>query len=104
MDAVASETRSESCRAIADWILGSSHFVLGNPVVSRQHFENGFSLPVEAGNSQQLAGLHYRTRALYGLARVLWLCGYPDRSLRPARQAIADAGLRVHVARAPVMP
>lgn len=91
MDAVASETRTESFRAIADWVLGSSHFVLGNPVVSRQHFENGFSLPVDAGNRHQIAGLHYRTRALYGLARVLWLCGYPDRSLHPARQAIAEA-------------
>ena len=91
MDAVASEARTESFRAIADWVLGSSHFVLGNPVVSRQHFENGFSLPVEAGNRHQIAGLHYRTRALYGLARVLWLCGYPDRSLHPARQAIAEA-------------
>ena len=93
MDAVAREANNESLRAIADWVLGSSHFVLGNPVVSRQHFENGFSLPVEAGNRHQLAGLHYRTRALYGLARVLWLCGYPDRSLRPARQAIAEAAL-----------
>lgn len=91
MDCVANEAGDVSLRAIADWMLGSSHFVLGNPVASRQHFENGFALPVEAGQRQQLAGLHYRTRALYGLARVLWLCGYPERSLRPAKQSIAEA-------------
>ncbi len=91
MAAVAHEANDVSLKVIADWILGSSHFVLGNPTVSRRHFEHGFSLPVEAGNRQQLAGLYYRTRALYGLARVLWLCGFPDRALRPAKQAIAEA-------------
>ncbi|HEY6644486.1 ATP-binding protein [Povalibacter sp.] len=91
MDAVAKESNDISLRAIADWMLGSSHFVLGNPVEAKQHFEEGFALPLEAGNRQQLAGMYFRTRALYGLARVLWLCGYPDRALRPARQAIDEA-------------
>lgn len=91
MDALARESNDTSLRAIADWMLGSSHFVLGNPLASKQHFEDGFALPVEAGHGQQLAGMYFRTRALYGLARVLWLCGFPDRALRPARQAIAEA-------------
>lgn len=91
MDAVARQTNDVTCRVIADWMLGSSHFVLGHPVTSRQLFENGFSYGVEAGNCQQLAGLYYRTRALYGLSRVLWLCGYPDRALAPARHAITEA-------------
>jgi len=91
MDAVARESNDLSLRAIADWMLGSSHFVLGNPVVSKQHFEAGLALPVEAGDRQQIAGMYFRTRALYGLARVLWLCGFPDRALRPARQSIDEA-------------
>jgi predicted ATPase/DNA-binding winged helix-turn-helix (wHTH) protein len=91
MDAVARQTNDITCRAIADWMLGSSHYVLGHPVTSKRLFESGFSHGVEAANRQQLAGLYYRTRALYGLARVLWLCGYPDRALAPARQAIAEA-------------
>lgn len=91
MDVVAREANDTSLRVIADWMLGSSHFVLGNPVASKQHFEAGFALPLEAGDRQQLAGMYFRTRALYGLARVLWLCGFPDRALRPARQAIVEA-------------
>lgn len=91
MDAVATQTNDPNDRVVADWILGSSHYVLGNPVASRQFFENGLLHSTEVANREQLAGLYYRTRALYGLARVLWLCGYPERALAPARQAIAEA-------------
>jgi predicted ATPase/DNA-binding winged helix-turn-helix (wHTH) protein len=90
MDAVAKASGTESYRVIADWMLGSSHYVLGNPATSKQLFESGFSLG-DAGKGEQLAGLYYRTRALYGLARVQWLCGFPDRALQSARQAVAEA-------------
>ncbi len=92
MGAVAKSAGDVSSKVIADWMLGSSHFVLGHPETSKQLFESGFSHGgPDAGRGQQVGGLHYRTRALYGLARVQWLCGYPDRALRTARQAIVEA-------------
>ena len=92
MHVLAKTTSDVSYSVIADWMLGSSHYVLGNPATSMQLFESGFSRGgPDAGRGQQLGGLHYRTRALYGLARVQWLCGYPDRALQTARQAIAEA-------------
>jgi predicted ATPase/DNA-binding winged helix-turn-helix (wHTH) protein len=93
MDAVAKTTSDVTYRVISEWMLGSSHYVLGNPATSRKLFESGFERggPRDAGKGQQLAGLYYRTRALYGLARVQWLCGYPDHALRSARQAVAEA-------------
>jgi predicted ATPase/DNA-binding winged helix-turn-helix (wHTH) protein len=92
MDAVARASNDVNRRVIADWMLGSSQYVLGNPAVSKQLFENGFSHGIRATDSdQQLAGLYYRTRALYGLARVQWLCGFPDRALQSARQSMVEA-------------
>ncbi|MFC4314412.1 ATP-binding protein [Steroidobacter flavus] len=92
MDAVARETNDVNRRVIADWMLGSSQYVLGNPAVSKQLFESGFSHGIRATESdQQLAGLYYRTRALYGLARVQWLCGFPDQALQSARQSMVEA-------------
>jgi ATP/maltotriose-dependent transcriptional regulator MalT len=92
MDAVARDTNDVSRKAIADWMLGSSQYVLGNPAVSKELFERGFSHNSRATDvDQQLAGLYYRTRALYGLARVQWLCGFPDRALHSARQSMLEA-------------
>lgn len=92
MESVAKETNDLSRRAIADWMLGSSQYVLGNPAESKRLFESGFSYGVRAADAdQQLGGLYYRTRALYGLARVQWLCGFPDRALHSARQSMIEA-------------
>lgn len=93
MDAVAKTMSDITYSVIADWMLGSSHYVLGNPAISKRLFESGFLRggAREAGKGEQLAGLYYRTRALYGLARVQWLCGYPDLALQTAKQAVAEA-------------
>ncbi len=93
LEAVAATTSDVSYRIISDWMLSSSHYVLGHPAISKQLFESGFERDGarDAGKGQQLAGLYYRTRALYGLARVQWLCGYPDLALQTARQAVAEA-------------
>lgn len=93
MKAVALQSNDPGSLVIADWMLGSSHYVLGHPATAKRLFESGFSSGGDgaAGRGQQLAGLHYRTRALYGLARVQWLCGFPDQALASARQDIAEA-------------
>ena len=93
MEVVAEKADDVTCRVIADWMLGSSHYVLGNPTASMRLFESGFTRggARDAGRGQELGGLYYRTRALYGLSRVQWLCGYPDRAVQSARQAVTEA-------------
>lgn len=93
MDALATATGDLDHRTIADWVLGSSHYTLGHPIVSRRHFQMGFERGSadHYGPAYQIAGLYYRTRALYGLARVHWLCGNPDQALEAARRAVSEA-------------
>ncbi len=93
MGAVANSMGDATSRAIADWMLGSSNYCLGNLPAAKKFFERGFTHgdPRDIGKGEHLAGLHYRTRALYGLGRVLWLCGFPDRALRFEEQAVTEA-------------
>jgi predicted ATPase/DNA-binding winged helix-turn-helix (wHTH) protein len=89
MDAVARATNDVSCLVMSDWLRASSQHFLGDQAAAKQLYENGFARG-GARNAQQF-GLDYRVRALVGLARVLWLSGYPERALPTAREAIAEA-------------
>lgn len=92
IDAVARTTNDVTSWAISDWLRGSSQYVLGNQAASMELFEKGFSYGDHRhGSDAQHLGIYYRSRGLNGLARVQWLCGYPDRALKTARQAIAEA-------------
>lgn len=90
--AVARTTNDVISWAIADWLQGSSQYCLGNQPTALQLFERGFTHGGDhyAANAQQL-GIYYRSRGLVGLARVQWLCGYPDRALQTARLALAES-------------
>ena len=89
IDVVARTTNDVTSWAISDWLRGSSQYCLGNQAAALQLFENGFS---HGGDRYaQHLGIYYRSRGLNGLARVQWLCGYPDRALQTARQSIAEA-------------
>lgn len=90
IEAVARTTNDATYWAISDWLQGSSQYALGNQAAALQLFERGFSHGGRhIGNAQHL-GIQYRRRGLNGLARVQWLCGYPDRAMRTARQAILE--------------
>src|SRR5690606_12777691 len=92
ISAVARATDDVISWAIADWLQGSSQYCLGNQVAALQLFERGFTHGGDhyAANAQQL-GIYYRSRGLVGLARVQWLCGYAERALQTARQALAES-------------
>lgn len=92
IERVARSTDDVVAWAIADWLRGSSHYCLGNQQAALQLFERGFTYGGDhyAANAQQL-GVYYRSRGLIGLARVQWLCGYPDQALRTAKQALEES-------------
>ena len=83
------EDRSTSYRLISDWMLGSSHHFMGNQAAAKTYFERAFARggPLNI----QPVGLDYRVRALVTFDRVLWLSGFPDRAIRIANEAIAEA-------------
>ena len=89
LHAVARTTGDVSCMVMSDWLQGSSQHFLGDQAVARQYFQNGFARG-GARNAQQF-GLDYRVRALVTYARVLWLCGRPDRAREMCREAIGEA-------------
>ncbi len=89
--AVADAADDVSWLTLSDWLRGASEHFLGNQAAAKQHFEIGFARG-GAHNAQQF-GIDYRIRALVPFARVLWLCGYPDRAAQVAREAI-DEGVR----------
>jgi predicted ATPase/DNA-binding winged helix-turn-helix (wHTH) protein len=91
IEAVARTTEDVTYWAIADWLQGSSHYVLGNQMAAEQLFEKGFSYGDQHVAEAQHLGIYYRSRGLNGLARVRWLCGYPDRALQAARQAVEES-------------
>ncbi|HEY6644490.1 ATP-binding protein [Povalibacter sp.] len=90
--AVARTTDDVILWAISDWLQGSSQYCLGNQAAALQLFERGFTHGGDhyTASARQL-GIYYRSRGLTGRARVQWLCGYPDRALQTARQALAES-------------
>lgn len=92
IEAVARTTDDVTAWAISDWLRGSSQYCLGNQQMALQLFERGFTHGGDRypANAHQL-GIYYRSRGLIGLARVSWLCGYPDRALQAARQALEES-------------
>jgi len=82
-------------RIITEWMLGTSHYLLGKLAIAQYHCELGFTYAVSpASNLSDFFGYNHRVRALIVLARVLWLRGFPDRAAAAARQAIDEAEKR----------
>jgi predicted ATPase/DNA-binding winged helix-turn-helix (wHTH) protein len=77
---------------LADWMRGSSEHFLGNHKAARVYLDQGFSRPAGPRNLE-IFGLDYRVRALVTFARVMWLNGSPDRAMKIAREAIAEAAM-----------
>ncbi|MBB3452786.1 putative ATPase/DNA-binding winged helix-turn-helix (wHTH) protein [Rhizobium sp. BK313] len=82
-------------RVITEWMLGTSHYLLGKLEIAQFHCELGFTYAASpASTLSDFFGYNHRVRALIVLARVLWLRGFPDRAAVAARQAIEDAEIR----------
>src|ERR1700737_3733637 len=78
--------------ALADWMLGVAHQVVGDQANARRHCENAL---VHAPASRRINmiqfGYDHRTCALVALAQTLWLQGSPDQAVKVVRQATHEA-------------
>jgi hypothetical protein len=82
--------------AMADWILGCTHHLVGDQERAQRYCEQGFErAPVAAAVEIDFFGDH-RARARTVLARALWLRGFPERAVRLAHQAIEEGERRGH--------
>ncbi len=89
MESAAQTAVDATYSVVADWMLGVSHHFMGHQTVAGQHLQRGLA---RAGQlNAQMFGLDYKLRAFIGYHRVLWLSGFPDRSLEVAREAIREA-------------
>jgi hypothetical protein len=82
--------------AMADWILGCAHHLVGDQESAQRYCERGFErTPVTAPVEIDFFGDH-RVRARIVLARALWLRGLPERAVRLAHQTVEEAEQRGH--------
>ena len=88
----ASEFGGPRERAVGAWMQGGSHHLIGNQADAQQHYENGFELAVAAGAGRShYFGFDHELWARIGLAKTLWLRGFPDRAAHFARRGIEFA-------------
>jgi len=79
-------------RAVAEWMLGGSHHLIGHQAEAQRHYESGFEHAVSAGvGRSHMFGFDHELWARIGLAKTLWLRGFPDRAARFARRGIEFA-------------
>ncbi|MFJ3484628.1 ATP-binding protein [Pseudomonas sp. NPDC090202] len=78
--------------AVAASLAGISHHLLGNQPLARQELETALrnSLPSERSSTVHY-GFDHRNRTGLGLARTLWLLGFPDQARAWAAQVEAEA-------------
>ncbi len=90
--AIASKDGDNAGQVIAEWMLGASYHLIGNQEAAQYHCERGLELEAAGGRVDvSFFGYHHRVRSLLGLARALWLRGYPKRAVGVAEQAIGEA-------------
>jgi len=91
-ESVAKALDDPAAAALADWMLGVAHHLIGNQASARTHCETAV---VRAPASRRIYtfqfGYDHRIRAMGTLARTLWLQGCPDQAVKVARQTIDDA-------------
>lgn len=83
--------------AMAEWMIGCSHHLLGDQLKSQRFGERGFEhIPIAAPTNVDYFGYDHRVRAMEIMARTLWLRGDTRRSARFAEDSIREADRRGH--------
>jgi len=79
-------------KAVAEWMLGGSHHLIGNQAEAQRRYESGFEHAASAGAGRShMFGFDHELWARIGLAKTLWLRGFPDRAAHFARRGIEFA-------------
>jgi predicted ATPase/DNA-binding winged helix-turn-helix (wHTH) protein len=79
-------------KAVAEWMLGGSHHLIGNQAEAQRYYESGFEHAASAGvGRSHMFGFDHELWARIGLAKTLWLRGFPDRAAGFARRGIEFA-------------
>jgi predicted ATPase/DNA-binding winged helix-turn-helix (wHTH) protein len=95
--AAANEFGGHRERVVAEWMLGGSNHQIGNQAVAQQHYERGFEGAIAAGVSRSYYfGFDHELWARIGLARTLWLRGFPDQAAQFAHRSIEFARGQQH--------
>lgn len=83
--------------AMAEWMIGCSHHLLGDQLKSQLFGERGFAhVPIAAPTNVDYFGYDHRVRAMEIMSRTLWLRGDTSRSQRFAEDSIREADRRGH--------
>lgn len=83
--------------AMADWMMGCSHHLLGDQLKGQLFTERGFEhLSFTDAPNVAYFGFDHRVRAIEVLARVAWLRGDIPRSAQLAHDVISEADHRSH--------
>jgi predicted ATPase/DNA-binding winged helix-turn-helix (wHTH) protein len=79
-------------KIVGEWMLGGSQHLIGNQADAQQHYESGFERAATAGVSRSYYfGFDHELWARIGLARTLWLRGFPDQAAAFATRGIEFA-------------
>ncbi|MEA3126391.1 MAG: hypothetical protein QOD67_3410, partial [Caballeronia sp.] len=91
-EVVAKTLADPAATALADWMLGVAHHVIGNLADAKKHCEAAVAREMASRRINMIQfGYNHRNRALASLARTLWLQGCPDQAAKVARQTIREA-------------
>jgi ATP/maltotriose-dependent transcriptional regulator MalT len=95
--ALARTLADPAATAIAEWMFGVAHHLMGDQRAALLHYERGFAYePALHRMNKPFFGYDHRIRALVNLARTLWLRGFADRAVSVARQAANEAAQLDH--------
>ena len=95
--AAANEFGKDREKVVAEWMLGGSHHRIGNHAIAQRHYERGFEGATAARvNRSYYFGFDHELWARIGLARTLWLRGFPDQAAQFTHRSIEFARGQEH--------